>query len=175
MAAFHRRLKLPTLKVTQRFPGGEESKDLHRGATDAEWVVPDTNQRVNSQDEADCNQLQQQSSSDPSSTIANPEDLFYTGLQDPDFNSLEEPSHHELQSKASICAWEALRSKFLSAVVESSAMPEEQTCLSCDNPAEFRCQRCGPVSFYCYACYKSHHKSTNIFHVAERWEVSNFI
>ena len=131
-------------------------------------LYPGTKQS-HSQEEADCNQ--QQSMGDSLSSVTNPDDLLYPGILDPYSNSLEEPSHHELQSKASIGAWEALRSQVLSAVVESSAMPEEQMCLYCDNPAEFGCQRCGPVSFYCYACYMSH-KSTNIFHVAEKWEVS---
>ena len=156
MAAFHRRLKLQTLKVTQRFPGGEESKDLHRGATDDGWTVSGTKQS-HSQEEADSNQ--QQPRGEALSPVTNPDNLFYPGILDPYSNSLEEPSHHELQSKASIGAWEALRSKVLSAVVESSAIPEEQMCLYCDNPAEFRCQRCGPVSFYCYTCYMNQQTS----------------
>lgn len=33
---------------------------------------------MHSQDEADCNQPQQQPNDDPSSTVTNPDDLFYT-------------------------------------------------------------------------------------------------
>ena len=86
---------------------------------------------------------------------------------------IDEPSHHELQSRASVKGWEQLRSQFLSVATECSAMLLGQLCLQCSSPAEFRCQDCGPLVFYCKDCFCSQHEKTNIFHVAEKWDVSN--
>lgn len=99
----------------------------------------------------------------------------FPDLQIPDYDLLEEPSHHELQSKASISAWEGLRNSMLLVVTESCAMPVAQVCSSCASSAEFWCQRCGPVAFYCYDCFNRQHRSMNIFHVAERREVGSIM
>lgn len=82
------------------------------------------------------------------------------------------PSHHELETKASIKGWEELRSRFLSAGTECSAMPLGQPCLLCPSLAEYRCRECGPVAFYCMGCFNLLHEKTNFFHVPEKWEVS---
>lgn len=51
-------------------------------------------------------------------------------------------------------------------------MPINQLCITCGNvEALFRCQLCGPCGFYCWDCFETCHQRTNIFHVAEKWEV----
>ena len=87
----------------------------------------------------------------------------------------DEPTHHELQSKADVRGWEQLRDKFLSVATECSAMPLEQLCVLCQSTAEFRCQDCGSNAFYCEICFCSSHENMHFFHVAEKWEVSMYI
>ena len=59
----------------------------------------------------------------------------------------------------------------LAAVTESTAMPFDQLCLNCQGTASLRCQRCGPFGSYCLECFNKLHKTVNIFHVAEKFEV----
>ena len=93
-------------------------------------------------------------------------------LDMPSPDDLVEPSHHELQSKASIKGWEKLRSNILSAYTTICAMPQGQLCLICPNPAEYRCRECGPVSYYCKECLYLLHEKANLFHTPEQWEVN---
>ena len=86
---------------------------------------------------------------------------------------LEDPTSYELECKASVAAWEEVRSSIFIAVTESYAMQNNQKCFNCENSAILRCVRCGPVAFYCEKCFSEFHKSVNIFHVAEKWEVSD--
>ena len=55
----------------------------------------------------------------------------------------DEPTNHELQSKADVKGWEQLRNTFLFVATECSAMALGQQCVFCQNPVEFRCQECG--------------------------------
>lgn len=82
-----------------------------------------------------------------------------------------EPSLLEIQSKASISAWQQLREKILVITTESSAMPVGENCMYCDDQAQFRCIKCGPFSYYCLLCFRQWHQTSNFFHIAERWEV----
>ena len=72
-----------------------------------------------------------------------------------------EPSLHEIQSKASISAWQQLREGMLTITTENSAMPVGQKCLSCDDQAFFRFVKCGPFSFYCFECFCRQHRTSN--------------
>lgn len=98
------------------------------------------------------------------------------GFGDHDFMTgadvdMTEPSLHEIQSKASIGAWQQLREKILSITTENSAMPVGQNCLYCDDQAWLRCIKCGPFSYYCLHCFRQQHRTSNFFHVADKWEV----
>ena len=80
----------------------------------------------------------------------------------------DEPTNHELQSKADVKGWEQLRNTFLFVATECSAMALGQQCVFCQNPAEFRCQECGPLIFYCKGCFCSRHENVNFFHIPEK-------
>ncbi len=146
--AFYKQLKLPPLKLTQ-LPVEASTQIIHRGRQDEQ-----TNKAKSEEDGGDSELL-----------------LCEDMLDMPSPDDLVEPSHHELQSKASIKGWEQLRSKILSVHTECSAMPRGQLCILCPNPAEFRCQECGPASYYCKECVHLLHEKTNFFHTPEQWEV----
>ena len=97
-----------------------------------------------------------------------PDDILH-GLPPTD---LEEPTSYELESKASVAAWEEIRQSILHVVTESHAMQIGQKCLKCEKSALLRCVQCGPTAFLCEDCFSDLHKYINTFHVAERWEVS---
>lgn len=151
--ALYSRSKLPPLKLTQH--SARTTKIIHRGSTSA---TARTNAEQESCDQSVGEMLDVQ--------------LDLPSEFPADF---VEPSHHELQSKASVKGWEQLRSRFLSAHTESSAMPCQQPCLLCPEAAEFRCQQCGPVCFYCKQCFILLHEKSNFFHTPEKWEVSHAV
>lgn len=84
------------------------------------------------------------------------------------------PTCHELESRASSLAWESLRPKLYTSVTEVSAMPLAQICLCCDALASIRCKQCSINAFFCSECFTSSHELVNIFHVAEKWEVTAY-
>ena len=88
------------------------------------------------------------------------------GIKDTD------PTLYELHCKATVNAWEKLRSNILFLATENSAMPFGQVCMVCNSSAWFKCERCGPNIYYCFPCFCKQHE-TNFFHVAEEWEVSH--
>ena len=88
---------------------------------------------------------------------------------------LDEPTNYELESKASVAGWERVRNGMLRAVTEAACLPLAQSCISCDKEASLRCQRCGPLAYFCPDCFDQCHHKTNIFHVAEKWEVSETV
>ncbi len=145
-AGVYRHLKLPPLKLTQ-LPVEGNTRIIHRGLSKPR----------------------------PEDESGDTEPLLCEDMLDmPSPDDLVEPSHHELQSKASIKGWEQLRSKVLSVHTECSAMPRGQLCLLCPEPAEFRCQECGPVSYYCKECLNLLHEKANLFHTPEQWEVMKY-
>ena len=83
----------------------------------------------------------------------------------------QEPTGHEIDSKAVITGWEKIRHKIRTAVTESAALPILQACLLCEASATMRCKQCGPKGYYCLECFLTSHSSVNIFHVAEIWKV----
>ena len=154
--AFHKHFKLPPFKLTQRSAAGVQVQDVHRGASSQQ--SPSDERGSLAQDNPASNQCQ--------SSLLEPS-AFSQGNPVP----LDEPTHHELQSKASVRGWEKLRNGMLSAATESSAMPIGQLCLLCPEPAIFRCQECGPLMHYCSDCFRKQHEKANFYHVAEKWEV----
>ena len=86
-------------------------------------------------------------------------------------DDLVEPTGHELETKSLISGWNAIRSNILNAVTGAAAMPLAQLCLHCEATASLRCQRCGPMGYFCPECFKKFHNIVNVFHVAQKWQV----
>ena len=96
-----------------------------------------------------------------------------TMLADSDHQELNEPSLHYIKQKAAVAAWEQNRLSMLKACIECNAMPNDQTCIMCPSEAEYRCLQCAPWAYFCSNCFADAHRTVNIFHVGEIWEVSH--
>ena len=83
------------------------------------------------------------------------------------------PSLHQIKQQANAAAWNGVRSLFLKAATESSALPTSQCCIKCSDVAHYQCIDCGPVAYFCHVCFGEVHSCTNLFHAAEIWEVNN--
>ena len=162
--SYSRRSKLPPLKLTVWSGAGTPTKRVvHRG-------LKSHVESTGSNNMASC------SKNVVTEGVIQPESPL--GLEQHeevsvDNSGLLEPSHYEIETKSSIKHWTEIRKKLLTAHTEGSCMPEQSACTMCDKMAEVRCQRCGPYTFYCESCFLLHHSRINIFHVAEKWKVSN--
>ena len=148
-----RRLSLPSLKLTRRPAFGKTSVEfLQRevGLTDS--TIPEVASKL---DPDHC---------ESAST--------WTVNQDTTKFDLVEPTDHELESRASVAGWKCVRQKMLGIVTEMAAMPLSQVCLHCEALASIRCRQCGTKGFYCQECFLRYHSEVNVFHMAEKWEVS---
>jgi len=94
-------------------------------------------------------------------------------LVEPGIPEFLEPTHHELQCKASVRGWMEIRSDLLKCYTASYAMPQGQLCLLCANHAELLCEQCGPSAFLCKQCFIVQHEAVNIFHTPQEWKVIN--
>ena len=155
--ASYKRFKLPSLKVTNHSLC--ETKELHRNQSHS--LIIDEAATVNKENDTT---VEESSSTNAADDMLG----FADHTQD---SSMIEPTVYELQQRATVAAWEQLPGKMLSIAVENCALPVGQNCLTCINPAKFRCERCGPLVFYCFDCFCNQHETTNFFHVAEEWEV----
>ena len=153
--AFYQRYKLSPFKLTQ-CQGAVSTKLIHRGEGSSNKSPPEVSYSQSSVPQSEDEERKKLLMED------NPQTMI-------------EPTCHELERKAAIKGWERLREEFVKVRTECSAMPLGQTCILCKTPAEFRCQNCGPVAFYCHNCLILLHRKTNFFHVAEKWEASNFV
>ena len=156
--AFCGQYKLPPLKLVES--QSAHTRTIHRGVPSNEPVpeVETTGPAYNLGSDSD---LGATLTGQTGATSSTGEDMF-----DP-----EEPTDHELQTKAHIRRWEQLRQQILSVNTECSAMLPEQQCILCPDPAEFRCRDCGPATFYCKSCCSLLHKKANFFHATEQWQV----
>ena len=155
----YRRFPLPALKLTQRPAFGQKSeKVIQRGVSDSQ-PVSSYNEPKEYPDESPEN----------SSRFASP----FAMLQP--ITELKEPTDYELESKASVAGWERVRNGMLRAVTEAACLPLAQSCISCEKAASLRCQQCGPLAYFCPDCFDQYHHKVNIFHVAEKWEVSETV
>ena len=66
-------------------------------------------------------------------------------------------------------AWKKLHSSFTQCYKASLAMQPGQLCMCCPRLAEYRCQDCSALAFYCEECCKSQHRICNILHIPEKW------
>ena len=80
-------------------------------------------------------------------------------------------SLHAIKQKANVEAWDKVRTTLRRAAVESSALPINQSCMMCSDPATHRCTHCGASAYYCASCFSQAHTLTNVFHVGEIWKV----
>ena len=159
----YRRFPLPCLKLTQRPAFGQKSVNvIQRGVPDSQQN-PQQNSIQAAPEEGSC------SEACDSASEGGDYCLF------PTMFGPSEPTTYELERRSSVAGWEGVRSGILTAVTEIQAMPVNQTCLNCENTASLRCQRCGPLVFFCADCFQSGHCNTNLFHIPEKWEVCNIM
>ncbi len=76
---------------------------------------------------------------------------------------------HSVSHRKQQEAWERVRPGLLQCFTTSLAMPTQQLCMYCSNSAEYLCQDCSALTYYCESCCLAHHKYANIFHYPERW------
>lgn len=77
-------------------------------------------------------------------------------------------SHADMHRKQ-LEAWENLMPGLLHHYTTSFVMPAGQLCMNCPNQAEFRCNDCSSLAFYCEKCCKSQHRYTDFLHYPEKW------
>lgn len=83
------------------------------------------------------------------------------------------PTVHEMRQRAIATSWGSIRSCMLDMCTRNNAMPPSQVCTSCFmTNAEFRCLRCGPLSYYCVKCLDIHSQQC-VYHLPEIWKASN--
>ena len=161
------RMKLPSLKLTQRSTRGVvRHRTVPRGMTSCYSASPSEETRS-------------QTSESPEASI---EDSDATSLVDDgespmlNFDDCDQdlggPSLHSIKQKAATAAWEKNRVSILKTIIECNAMPSNQTCIMCASEAKYRCLQCASWAFFCSNCFADAHRSVNIFHVGEIWEVS---
>ena len=154
--AAHNHFKLPPVKVTQRSTyGSRKVSTLKR-----------------SQRSHPSGHLNEQPENEQSQS---PLTAFETSVV---LNDEEEEglTGHRLGCISSISRWSEMREDLRKTVTENAALPINQLCLFCHKEkACLRCQKCGPLSFFCNSCYERWHASTNFFHVPERWEVRIYL
>ena len=163
--AFHKHFKLPPYKLTQRCGAATKVRSIHRGDS-AQYDRPVQSTSVTEERET-CSEPSQ---CIPSFPCRDGHEVSLCNEEEP-LSSPEEPTLHELQSKASVKGWSKLGMGMLLSAVNTSAMPSNQLCLVCCEPATLRCQQCGPLIHYCYECFSKQHEKVNFFHVPEKWEV----
>ena len=163
--ALSRRSKLPPLKLTVWTGSGTPTTQLvHRGLRSAQ-VEPSGS---SSSATGVCKDMASDGDVAAESTI-HEQQSHRSGI---DLSIAVVPSHYEIEAKASAKHWANIRKQFIFAHTEETSMPECSACILCSKTAELRCKRCGPHVFYCNSCFRQQHCSVNIFHVAEKWQVS---
>lgn len=162
----YKRLSLPPLKVTQRSTSYSSSvkSSIYRGNCEKKL-------QLSNLECSDSVEIQ-----DPPTTEEPLDDAFGDSHVCSMAYSPDSPGEgitlHELQCKANVAGWKRVRQEMLAMITEKQAMPPNQPCITCKDAASCRCQRCGPLGFFCLDCFQEQHKVINVFHVAEKWEVS---
>ena len=161
--AFHKHFKLPPYRLTQRCGAAVQVRSIHRG--DSSQQDPSVERSFVTEEVCS-----EDSPSIVMDTLPCVDELSSCIEELPPL-SPDEPTLHELQSKASVKGWNNVRMGMLLTAVETSAMPSGQLCLLCCEPAVFRCQECGPLIHYCSKCFSTQDEKVNFFHTPEKWEV----
>lgn len=142
------KLKLRTLKVTQRSTTGETvRREIPRGCIG-----------IHIQDPSPV-----ETSDDPAGSGFDVETTVYDDSSDP-----LEPSLHRISQEAAAASWNKIRPAILRAAIENSAMPNH-SCAICPAEAECRCLQCS--AYFCQECFCDLHSKIGLFHTGEVWEV----
>ena len=144
--AFYKRFKLPPLKVSTNVSGSVSTSVARRRS---HWNEELSESRPTAIESTTCGNEQPESVD--SDTI--------------------EPTLHELERQSAARGWEQLRRSLLLAAVESGTLPLDCKCVMCSGLGIIRCLDCGPGVHYCEKCFRNQHEKTNVFHIAEKWEV----
>ena len=130
--AWRMKVKLPTLKVTQRSCSGPTVyRNIPKGRSTASTsLVQDT-----SGPEAEESECQYETSDD---LFSSEPMLSETALGCSDVTG-QNVSLHAVKEQASASAWAQIRSLLRTAAVECSAMPTNQSCIMCLEVALYRC------------------------------------
>ncbi len=89
-----------------------------------------------------------------------------------ELNKRDLPSLYAVKQEITTVSWQAVREKLRNACVESYILPDDQLCMICSiAKADMRCTRCGSNAYFCQECWTASHKTINIFHTPEVWEV----
>lgn len=174
MAAWRMKLQLPKFKATLRTSTGAVTVSIPRGRK-LQTGFTVSSDAVGSDDdsaEATCQDAQVDVMSDHGcdNQLTDDQAEDFAGAN-PDENYVG-PSLHEIKQKANVSAWEEVRPRMLSAVIESSSMTEDQQCILCPNSAEYRCTQCAAWAYYCGDCFGKMHLQTHLFHTGEVWKES---
>jgi hypothetical protein len=60
--------------------------------------------------------------------------------------------------------WKAVLNNIYNIMLDNEAIPNNATCLNCNDFAVLRCIDCGPKIFYCNSCFEIFHHKVNLFH-----------
>ena len=82
----------------------------------------------------------------------------------------EDPTQHELESRAVMAGWEKIRKHLIDVVAEDAVMPPGQVCIPlyrqywfivkvCLNCKCSASLHCGPLAYYCSECFGNFHMS----------------
>lgn len=154
------RVSLPSLRLIKRPTFSSPSiTSFQRGAYDPGQPVTG---------ELDDQQPTQVS---PAAQCDTAEGFGSTIITDDNVHDLKEPTCYELESRSMVAGWNEIRERALNMIVETAAIPLNQTCIKCDCIASLRCSQCGPLGFYCLGCFQTCHKCVNFLHIPEKWEV----
>lgn len=157
--ATHMRMKLPSFKLCQRSTHGPvRHRTVPRGMVGTSESRKSDNSPV---------------STDHAHAGCGCDEISGTEFSAGDSHSKDQPSLHYIKQKAATNAWQQNRASMLRAHIECNAMPSHQKCITCIKGAEYRCTQCAPWAFFCSSCFADAHRSVNIFHVGEIWEVSH--
>ena len=155
--ASHMRMKLPSLKLTQRSTQGPaRQRTVPRGMVS---VFSGTKQAERDGRHSDV--------ADHDSS----ESSFLGNVDSGDGDSNEPSLHFIKQKAAAAAAWEQNRVSMLRTYIECTAPTSDQKCVMCGNEAKYRCLQCAPWVHFCSTCFAEAHRKLNIFHVGEVWEV----
>lgn len=162
------RMKLPSLKLTQRSTQGKvRHRTVPRGMTSSSARSPGC------ADDAEKSSQTSPESPGEAGSVEKSDDGESPMLIIDDFDQDHSgPSLHSIKQKAATAAWEKNRVSMLKTFIECNSMPSNQTCITCANEAKYRCLQCASWAFFCSNCFADAHRSVNIFHVGEVWEVS---
>ena len=71
--------------------------------------------------------------------------------------------------------WQRIHESVFGCFVGLSALKAGTLCIHCLNFAEYRCQDCSTIAYYCKGCCSSHHQQNHFLHFPEKWMGGRYI